>query len=55
MYECQAHSIIFTWSYYYNGCPHCFNSKDEFRKYLEDNGVICVESDFIENNRRLIF
>ena len=55
MYECQEDSIIFTWSYYYDGCLHCFNSKDEFRKYLEDNGVICVESDFIENNRRLIF
>ena len=55
MYECQEHSIIFTWSNYYNGCSHCFNSKDEFRKYLEDNGTICVESDFIENNRKLLF
>ena len=55
MYECQEPSIIFTWSFYHRGCSHCFNSKDEFRKYLEDSGVICVESDFIENNRRLIF
>ena len=55
MYECQEHSIIFTWSYCYKGCSHCFINKDEFRKYLEDNGVICVESAFIENNRRLIF
>ena len=55
MYECQEPSIIFTWSFYHSGCSHCFNSKDEFRKYLEDSGVICVESDFIENNRRLIF
>ena len=55
MYECKEHSIIFTWSNYYMGCSHCFISKDEFRKYLEDNGTICVESDFIENNRRLLF
>ena len=55
MYECQEHSIIFTWSNYYMGCSHCFNSKDEFRKYLEDSGTICVESDFIENNGRLVF
>lgn len=48
MYECQEHSIMFTWSKYYRGCTHCFNSKDEFRKYLEDEGMILTEDNFKE-------
>ena len=45
MYECKEHNIFFTYSNYYRGCTHCFNSKDEFRKYLEDEGKILKEGD----------
>ena len=55
MYECQEHSIIFTWSNYYTGCTHCFNNKDEFRKYLEDEEKILKDDDFKKYSRKLMF
>ena len=55
MYECQEHSIIFTWSNYYTGCTHCFNNEDEFRKYLEDEEEILKEDDFKQYSKKLMF
>lgn len=48
IYECIEPSICFSSErYYYRGCTHCFNSVENFRKYLEDKDKICVENDFV--------
>lgn len=55
MYECEEKSVYFEWCYRYEGCTHCFKSKDEFKEYLENEGTILKEDDFSEYNERLLF
>ena len=55
MYECSEHSAYFSMINYYKGCCHCFNSEEEFRRYLEENKNILVEDDFKEFNEKLLF
>lgn len=43
MYKCDVTNIV---PQYCTGCTHCFKSKEEFRKYLEDNRMIFTEADF---------
>lgn len=54
MYGCEERSVYFEWWYHYEGCTHCFNSKDEFKKYLEDKGTILTEKDFIKYSENLL-
>ncbi len=54
MYKCKEPSIYFLWSKYFTGCTHCFKSKEELKKYLEENGRILTEDDFITDGVKLI-
>ena len=46
MYECSEPIIGFSMYNYYEGCTHCFNSKTEFRQYLEDHGKIYTKDNY---------
>ena len=55
MYECRSTNIYLYHDNYYRGCTHCFNNKNDFRKYLEDEGKIYTEDNFREDNERMFF
>lgn len=50
MYECTESQFDFSFNIYYTGCTHCFSSKEDFRKYLEDRGCIYTEENFKSRN-----
>lgn len=40
MFECSALDPLFSSTLYYEGCKHCFNDENTFRKWLEETGRI---------------
>lgn len=53
MWEARVPLVIFEGhTRYYIGCQHCFQTRDEFRKYLEERGKIYTEESF-KNDRWL--
>lgn len=51
MYECRYKISPFLEMYgYARGCSHCFKSKDDFRKYLEDKELILNDNTY---NKRI--
>lgn len=43
MYEGSQKFINFSITNYVHGCTHCFNSKDEFKKYVVDQEYLHSE------------
>lgn len=43
MYECSFQNAFIDQTNYVQGCSHCFESAEDFRKYLEDNDILYTE------------
>ena len=47
MYECSYEDHLFVdWQNYKYGCTECFSNKEEFRKYLEDEGFLLTKENY---------
>lgn len=48
MYSCSKQDSLLTHTNYTMGCSHCFNNKEEFKKWAEDNGYLYTEKSLSE-------